>query len=231
MRSFALFFLLGVAAISAAGAPVPPELDAALKRFRSEGSPGWAFTQTTEAGGKSLVERFDPSKPDFSRWTLLRKDGREPTAAEAQEYGERLSRRTSGTAPNVKDQLDLSTCELQQEDATRASYRFGLKPGEKGDRSAAHMRAVFVLNKATQTIERVELASFEPFSPVFAVRIAEAQTVMYYTLPTADRPTLLDRVTVRIRGRAMLVKSLDEDMTVTYSDHERTQRDRRTRQP
>ena len=53
--------------------PVPAELDRALKLFRAEGARGWAFVQTTESGGKSLVEHYDPAKPEFSRWTLLEK--------------------------------------------------------------------------------------------------------------------------------------------------------------
>jgi hypothetical protein len=51
------------------------------------------------------------------------------------------------------------------------------------------------------------------------VDIQEARTVMAYFLPDGDRPTLLKEVTVRVRGRAMWVKSLDQDMTVTYSDY------------
>ena len=38
------------------------------------------------------------------------------------------------------------------------------------------------------------------------------------TLPTAERPSLLLGVTTHLRGRAFLVKSLDQDMTVTRAD-------------
>ena len=51
------------------------------------------------------------------------------------------------------------------------------------------------------------------------VKIQEARTVMTYFLPEGERPTLLKEVSVRIRGRAMWIKSLDQDMTVTYSDY------------
>jgi hypothetical protein len=42
---------------------------------------------------------------------------------------------------------------------------------------------------------------------------------MLYSLPTAERPALLQKITVHIRGSAMWFKSLDEDMIVTYSEH------------
>jgi len=54
---------------------------------------------------------------------------------------------------------------------------------------------------------------------MFAVKVNEAKTTILYSLPTAERPTLLQQINVHIRGRAMWIKSLDEDMTVTYSEH------------
>jgi hypothetical protein len=203
-----------------AGAPMPAELEQALKAFHAEGSKGWAFTQTTIAGGKSLIERFDPSKPETTRWSLVQKDGHAATAEEKQKYQETLTRRSRGdTAPNVKDQINPDTCEVVGTDGDRTQYRFRLKPGGDDDKSAEHMAATFTLHRPSGTIERVELASIEPFSPVFLIKIEEARTVMTYSLPEKERPTLLQKVTVRVRGRAMWFKSLDEDMTVSYSDY------------
>jgi len=43
--------------------------------------------------------------------------------------------------------------------------------------------------------------------------------VIDYSLPEGDRPTLLQQVTMRIRGRAWLIKSMDQDLMVTYSNY------------
>lgn len=212
--------LLLVAATALSAAPLPPEYETILKAFRAEGAKGWAFTQTTSGASHSLVERFEPLKPEFHRWTLLKKDGRDPTEKELKEYQEKQTRRTSGdTAPDVTKQLDLESAERVSDDNERAAYRFRLKPGDKEDTSAAFMQVTFTFNKPTKAIERVELASTGEFSPMFAVKIREARTVMLYSLPEGDRPSLLDRITVRVRGRAMWIKSLDEDMQVVYSDY------------
>jgi hypothetical protein len=214
-----LLFALSAAALRAD--TLPPEVSAAIKSFRAEGPKGWAFTQTTASTKQSMVERFDPMKPEISRWTLLQKDGRAPTQEELKEYREKQSRRTRGdTAPDVTKQLDLESAERISEDAERAVFRFRLKPGGDDDKTAAHMRSTFHFHKPTGTIEKVELGSIEPFAPMLTVKINEARTVMYYTLPQADRPSLLDRITVTVRGRAMWFKSLDEDLTVSYSDYQ-----------
>ncbi len=219
MRLFVSLFFIALSCRLAAG-PTPPELEAALKDFRAEGSKGWSFTQTTASGDHSRVERFDPLGRNFLQWTLLQQDGHGPTADEIQNYNEHKTRRSSSeTAPNVKDQIAPGTCEVLDETPERGVYRFHLKPGDKSDNSAQFMRVTFTLHRPSSTIEKVELASTGAFSPVFMIQIKEARTVMTYLLPNGERPTLLKEVSVRVRGRAMWVRSLDQDMTVTYSDY------------
>lgn len=218
MRAALLFVFLASQVIAAA----PAELAAALKDFRSDPPKGWSFTQTTAAEGRSTVERCDAARPEFDRWKLLQKDGRAPTAEELRTYGEGRSRRSrAGTAPKLTDQLDLTTVETVAQTPERATYRCRLRPGETRDQTAPHLRATLVLHRPTRTIESVELASAEPFSPTFGVKIAELKTTMTYSLPRGETPSLPQQVTTRVRGRAFMLKSLDADMTVTFSDYER----------
>lgn len=218
LRAFLAYIFFAIAGVHAGS--LPPEFETALKTFRADGTKGWAFTQSTQARSESLVEHYDPSKPEFVRWTLLQKNGRPPTDRETREYQEKHTRRSSNdTAPDVTKQLDLSSAERISDDAERSVYRFHLKSGGKDDTSAQYMTAQFTFHKASNTIEQIELGNTEPFSPMMTVKIQEARTTIVYTLPTADRPTLLDHITVHVRGRAMFVRSLDEDMTVAYSDY------------
>jgi len=203
-----------------AAASMPVELTAALKGFRAEGPKGWSFVQTTAAGDHSRVERFEPLGKYSIQWVLLKQDGRAPTADEIQKYTELKARRSSNeNAPNVKDQIIPDTCEVLSETPERGVYRFQLKPGDSDDSSAQFMRATFTLHRPSATIQQVELASTGPFSPVLMVKVQEARTVMTYSLPSGETPSLLKEVTVRIRGRAMWFRSLDQDMTVAYSDY------------
>lgn len=215
----AVSFLIALA-YSSYAAPIPPALEKALSAYQAEGARGWVFTQNTQTRAQKLVERYDPALPEFKRWTLLEKNGRPPTEKELNEYKQMLARRTRGeAAPNVKDQIRPETCEPLGASDGRARYRFQLKPGDENDRSAAHMAVTFSLHEATGAIERVELASQRAFSPMFAVKIDEARTIITYTLPDDERPSLLERIEVRVRGRAFFFKSLDQDMTVTYVDY------------
>ncbi len=216
-----VFILVSLLTASAAGAaPPPPELARALDGFRTGGPKGWAFVQSTASEERSLVERFDPLQPDHLKWTLESKNGRSPTPDETIQYRREQTRRTGGeTAPDVLGQIVRDSCTLLERSADRSQWRFDLAPGGGDDMSAEHMHLTVTLHEPSNTIERVVLASREPFSPVLGVKVAEARTTIEYSLPDNERPSLLQRITVRVRGRAFFFKSLDSDMVVTYSDY------------
>lgn len=216
MRFVVSFFALAMASF----ASVPAELAAALNTFRSDPPRGWSFTQTTQAEGKSTVERCDASKSEFNRWSLVQKDGRTPTADELKDYAEARSRRSrGGTAPKIVDQFVFEALETLTDTPERATYRCPLRPGEARDNTAHFLRATIVVHKPTHTIESIELANIKPFSPTFAVRIAELKTLMTYSLPAAETPSLPQKVATHVRGTAFIFKSLDADMTVVFSDY------------
>jgi hypothetical protein len=213
-----VLFLANAAALLAA----PPLLNSAVEKFRADAPIGWAFNQTTAAEGKSTVEHCAAEKPEFDRWTLIQKDGRAPTADEAQDYAEIRSRRSrGGTAPKLTDQFDLASAEVATDTPERTTFRLKMKPGEADDRTAAFLRVTIVVHKPTATIAEIELASTGEFSPTLGVKIAEMKTTLTYSVPSDGRPSLPQTVTTHVRGRAFFFKSLDADMTVTFSDYER----------
>lgn len=204
-------------------AAAPLELERALATFRSDPPREWSFVITTEAEGKSTVERCNAARPEFDRWSLVKKDGRAPTPAELQSYGEARSRRSrTGTAPKISDQFLLEGIETVSDSGDRVVYRCPLRPGEARDDTARSLRATITVHKPTATIESVELANIEPFSPALGVRIAEMRTRLSYSLPVEGRPSLPLTVITHVRGRAFFFKSLDADMTVTFSEYTTT---------
>jgi hypothetical protein len=217
MRSPTTLLFVCLVALTAR-AQLPDAVRPVIDNFRTDGARGWAYTQTNVAEGRKTIERFDPGQPEFVRWTLLETDGRVPTSQELQHYRERRARRVqTASPPPLKEQLDLTTAELLEETAAVWRYRFHLKPGGEDDRAAIHMRATLVIHKASGTIEELAIASIEPFSPGFLIKVEEMRTVMTYSLAVPGEPSHLLRVEVRVRGRAIL-KAIDQHAVVTYSD-------------
>ncbi|MCC5023067.1 MAG: exo-alpha-sialidase [Candidatus Synoicihabitans palmerolidicus] len=195
-------------------------LRATLDTFCTEGPKGWAFTQTTTAAGRTRVEKFDPLKPDHLKMDLVSENGNPADASELRRYRDQQTRRTGGqNAPNVKEQLDYESAELQSDDGERQTWYFRLRPCAADDSPAEHMDATLSFHLPSQTIEQIELANFEPFSPVLGVKVETARSIIHYSLPSGETPSLLQSIDVTIRGRAFFFKSLDSDMVVAYSDH------------
>jgi hypothetical protein len=224
MRPRLLLFLSLLAAATVAAASLPPELAEALERLNTDAPDGWSFTQTTEAENRTRIERYRAVGPEASRWQLLEVNGREPSETELDRYRKEQNLRARGEpAPNVKHQINRETAELIREEGERSVWRFQLLPAH-GDAWAAHMAATFVLHRPTRTIEQVELAARESFSPRWLTNIHEARTVMRYSLPEAETPALLQEIVVRVRGRVWGFRSLDSDMVVRFSDYEKGRR-------
>ena len=219
MRAFSLFlFWLLPAGLAAA---VDPDLVAALRGFRSEVPPDWSYVQATSDGQRSLEERHDATRPDFSRWSLLRKDGRTPTAAELAEYRDTRSRRSrGGTAPRLTEQIDPADAKVVAEADERATYRCRLRPAEAGDRTADFLHATVVIHRPSRTIEAITLENDAPFRPALGIRITKLSTRLTFSRPAGERPSLPQTVQTSVRGDAYWFKSLDADLQVTFSSYE-----------
>lgn len=213
-----LLTLALASALSAFAEALPASLAGALEAFRADGPKGWAYTQTTIAGKESLEETFDPARPESERWALVAKDGRTPTADELKVYREGKSRRAGGAnAPRIQDQINRTAATRLRAQGDLEWWRFPMQPGAADDSSAAHLEVTFCFHLPTLTVTSVEIASRESYSPVIGITITESRTLMTYSLPEPGRPSLLQKVNLRVRGRAFWFKSLDQDMEVTYS--------------
>jgi len=202
------------------GAAVPAEMEQALAVFRTEGPAGWAYTQSTRSGEDRLVEQFDPLRPEGSKWVLLEAKGRAPTKEEAADYQRgKVQRSSSLNAPRLEKQLDPASCELIEETPALLGCRFHLLPGGEAAEAALHLRVSVFVDRGSHTISRMEIRAFEPFSPVFGVRIRESATILEYTPSRPGEAPLLVRASLSVRGRAFWLHSLDQDMEILWSGH------------
>ena len=94
-----------------------------------------------------------------------------------------------------------------------------MKPADSGDRTAEHLLATVVVHRPTGSIERVVFASTGAFRPAIGVEITSLRTTLDYDPPAAGRPALPRGMETRLRGTAFWFKSLDADMTLTFTEY------------
>ena len=109
---------------------------------------------------------------------------------------------------------------LISETGDRATYDFRMKPEDEDEKEfAAKIRGTLVVSKARPFVETMELASTGEISPMMSVKIKEFYTKMSFRHDVEHDAALPLAVQSRIRGRALLVKSLDADVMVTFGDY------------
>lgn len=211
----------GTEKVSNAGLRAPPTafLDT-LSAFRPEGPRGWGYDQTTTGDGKTRKERFDPSLPESQRWMLLSIDERAPDQRELQDYRRMKVQRSSlFHAPRLQEQLDLRTAVVEEENESFMRVRLRLKPGDASDRTAEHLSVEATWHKASHAILKICISNTEPFSPVLGISLHQTRTELHYSLPNATTPSLPQRHVITVRGRAYWIKSIDQDLLITFSNH------------
>lgn len=218
-----LLALLALPAFAATPAPV-----AAAFRTMNATPGGWAFTQTTVENGKKTIETFDPSLPAARQWTLVLKEGRTPTAADLEEYAadlvtraekKKMKENAAGDDPAAAA-IRPGSLRLVRESGDAAVYEFRL-PVDDPDAAKLIdvMKGRLTVGKSAPHPFVLEIFAEKPISPVVSVRIDRMYTRVEYRPAVPGGPLLPYEERSQVRGKIMMLKKLDEDSVVTYSDY------------
>lgn len=179
---------------------------------------GWAFTVTTTEEGRKTVETHDPSAPKEQHWKLVLKADKPPTEKQLQKYAEER-RRAGGKEQKLSKLVDKSSLELASEEPERLTFRFRMKAeDEEAKLMAGKIRGTLVVRRAGPTVESLEIANTEKISKAGLFSLSEFQTRIRFRPAPGRAESLIESVTARVRGRALLVKSLDVDSETTFSE-------------
>ena len=118
-------------------AQVPEVVDRALAAAEAVRLDQWAFTVTRVLDGVTTIERHDPSGPKGSRWVLVERDGRAPTAADLRRYDEERRRRGNGGPPGIRDLIEPGSLAIVSDEAGRVTCSFRMKADDDEDRLLA----------------------------------------------------------------------------------------------
>lgn len=210
------------AEVSATPTALVKEALAAMERSKVS---RWAYTMTSVVDGKKTVEKHDPSAPRTKRWELVSKDGKTPTDAERREYAKKR-KRDSGTGQfNLKELIDLTSVKVEKEDPERMTCSIRMKAdGDDGKMIAEKVQGQLVVRKQTPSIEALELSNNGRIGKRGVFSLSEFKIRMAFAFDANIGELLPASFSMRLRGRALLVKSLNSDTEVTFSDFRRPEK-------
>jgi hypothetical protein len=213
---------LTFAALNAAHGGIPAFLRTALNQFSPEISPKWAYTMTTDRDGKSMTERFDPSKPPTEQWSLLLTENRPPTAGEQEKYFKYKASQAPGAtrATFQVGDIEPGTVTLLKEDADQAEFNCAFREqASNSDKMLALLSLRLTVNKKQLYVEKFALELKEPYSPVLGVKMRELLVAMAFS-PPGDNPSLPVQSSSHFLGRIFFI-SMEENLHFAYSDFRR----------
>jgi hypothetical protein len=221
----------------AAPAKLPPIVEQALATMERSDQEGYAYRMLkTDKDGTQLVT-FDPAKPEGQTWSLLQQNGKAPTAKELEEFRKERAERDKQRAKELKkskeerkkkgdqelrEMIAPESLQLLSETAERATYRFKMRVDDEDAKAFADsVRGTLAISKAGPHVESLDLASTGEIKVMTGVKISEFRLTLAFLPPDAYGQSLPASVHSVVKGRAMLVKKLDEDATITFSDYAR----------
>ena len=203
-------------------AEMPAYVRTALNNFSPEPPSGWAYTLTTARNNEATATaRFDPSKPYGQQWTLLKLNGRPPTASEAEQYARARAGDTTPASSRGAFQrrdIDPASVTLISENAERGEFHCTFRPEATGaDKMLGHLELYLTIARTQPHVEKAVLKLTEPYSPVLGVKMRELLVEMHFTAPSDDRPSLPIDQASHFLGRIFFF-GLEENLVLTYSD-------------
>ena len=220
--------LLAMVIAIATPAAADPLLERLVAEAKAVGPNDFAWTRTSKAeqhsGDKvekrTVVERFDPSRPAGQRWTLVSIDGKPPAADEAKDYAKDMA---DAMVPNYGRIAGYFGAGAQRAAVGgRTVFRAAKLPKKafmmnKSDLSANARAEATVAEGPRPFVEKLDLVTTRPVRMMLVAKIDRLEATSRYKLMPDGRPVLTEQVS-DMRG-SMMGKSGSMRTVISYSDH------------
>lgn len=230
-KAIAMTLMLGLLTLAAADASEALQ-QKMLAHARTVTGNEYAFTRTArtqQSGGdgpkeRVMVERFDPSKPAETRWTLVNVDGRAPTAEELKSHAKEAPKRPVGLYARVANYVGAPAT-AATDARGRTVFRFATLPKNSllvsnVDLSAnSSAEAVVDASGATPFVQQVRFRLLKPTRMKVVAKIETFEAQTSYRLQPDGIPLPAEQsseMTGSLMGKEGKIRT-----TISYADFRR----------
>lgn len=228
LAALGLLLLLPAAASAAQPKPVADAL-AMLDSGISQLASGWRYQQKVTSAKGSETLAYDAARAEGQRWTVLKVDGKPPTAKQARKLAAQASaahkkgKQSATVSIGLGSWLQASSYRLIHSDAKQLVYQISMHPGSHASASAKemlkHLSGRLVVARDDHRPVKLTLENFEAFSPRFAVKVTRFDLeIGFKRLGSGkDAPMVADHISTEAKGKVFWVKGFDTRTEVTLS--------------
>ncbi len=169
------------------------------------------------AEGVQRVERFD------GEWQLETIDGETPNEDALEKYADQAEAREERNAPTSMDLEKLiipGTLALADETDQGLQFDFQVAPEEEKDADFLKHMDASLFTAADYRVTRFHMKNRKPVSPQTGVKLNDFEQTMHFEWNEGLQGVVLARMEMKIDGRAFLVKKIEQDLTLWFSDIE-----------
>ncbi|MFC3713615.1 hypothetical protein ACFOMD_13625 [Sphingoaurantiacus capsulatus] len=220
-----------IGAVAALAVPSPAHADPLLDRLVAEaktvGPDDFAWTRTSkqeqrsgsEVKARTIVERYDPSRPVGQRWTLVSIDGKAPPADDVRDHAKAMK---DALVPNYGRVAAYFGAGAQRKPGAKPAYLAAKLPKGalllgKSDLSASARAEVLVADGPRPFVERLDVVTTKPVRMMLVAKVDRMEATSRYKLMPDGRPVLAEQMS-EMHG-SMMGKEGSMRTVTTYSDH------------
>lgn len=167
-------------------AEVPALLQAAVDNYARDAE-RWAYTQTIvskDRKGKieeELVVRNDPSQPYEVQWTVLKIDGKDPTAHQVEKYRKEHDKRRKSRR-SLGELLDLEKATVLEETPVTVTFEIPLSKNDNQRLPPEKFRVTARVNKVRQSFENVGVRLREAMRMALVLKLKSGEADLNFDL-------------------------------------------------
>ncbi|MFP4549147.1 MAG: hypothetical protein ACLFQM_13535 [Fidelibacterota bacterium] len=201
-------------------AETPVMVETALNKLAADSTNQYSYTKKTRSAERTRVIKYDPTEKGSDRWELISIDGQQPTKEELKSFYEEKAKNEekNGRSFSVdSDEMRDFTLISETGDMIKYSYRV---ESEKNKKMTEKLRCEMAINKKDTSLAEIKMEITEPFSPMVSVKLEEFHVEMKFDRYQPTGSPVMAQTKTRIRGKAMLFKKIDQNVTEKYYDYQ-----------
>jgi hypothetical protein len=197
---------------------IPKIVQNCFDKMAADSVHSYAYRKTVSTPEETRIISFDPSLEKGDQWQLLSINGNPPNKKELKKFYKETSYQPDGdqqgNTMTSDDMYDFSVVNETEEEIV-----FLCKIENENEKMQDKMACKIQICKADTTLKSLKMELTEPVSPVISVKLEEFSMEMDFFKMKETGASLIQQASTSVKGKAMLFKELNEQVTERYYDY------------
>lgn len=197
----------------------PTIVQTAFDKIAADSVHAYSYKKITQSPEETKIIFHDASKEGDDQWQLISINDQPPTKEELKDFYKQMA----NTSKEGKKSFSLDSNDMY--DFMKISESNGLTTfqcklnDEKNKKMMDKVICHISVNHSDSTLQSIKMKLTEPVSPMISVKLDEFSIEMNFQKMLDTGATLLQETKTNIKGKVMVFKDLNQQVTERYYDY------------